>query len=231
VEAIHGLPPTYQRRGICGNSSREEMDRFVAAENARCLAARDQLVQWHREHAHQDEETRYNAVLDAWSPHLRTPTEGYALRMQIFGPPTERRLLSLGPAILPALERRIAQETNLHRQGEWELVRAYLTSDCDERLVEQLLAADIPAQIAACRIIAAAEQPPWRERVVEFLQIPGHDPTGLRNPQEVETLHEAAAYALLVCHGPEILPELRRAKEQNSIAKDAIRYYEQPTQR
>jgi hypothetical protein len=228
VEAIHGLPPTYQRRGICGNSSREEREQSRAAENVRCLAARDQLVQWHRDHGKQGTEARYDAILDAWCPHLRTPTDGYSFRSACLAS-AERRLLSLGPALLPALDRRIARETDLQRQAEWSLVRTYITSDCDERLIERLLESDIPAQIAACRLIAASEHSKWRNRLVSFLQVPGHDPTGSRDHDEVEALHEAAAYALLVCHGPEILPELRGAKEPCYTAKSAIQYYEQPT--
>lgn len=228
VEFIAGLPPSYDRVLMCGNSSKEEFRKAREVETARRQAGREKLLAWHRAQANQPDEVRYDATLDVWAEYVPAHRREWSRSNDFPRWSKVDRLLSLGTAVVPALERRRSRSTALVEEGFLEIARACLTGQSDENLVKRLFAGDVAEQTAACRIAAATGETTWRRQLTASLRHPTVLPLHRFDPYEVDSLRDAAAEALLTCYGPGALPELRAAADLCFTARYAVEHYSAP---
>ena len=214
LEMIYGLPPTYQRRGTCGNSSAEEVARFKAGESVRRGVAREKLLAWHAAHSAKPREAQLDAVLEAWRPQFALFTSSkrgsglsYATPAHLFTP-----LWRVGPELVPAIDRRQQTATDLAERGALEFLKAFLTADCDSELVEELLVGDLPQQRLACQIIGVSGRRDWTPRMdtLQRKKLRDVDPGDF---YDVEALTESATAALWLTLNTEALPLLRKARQ------------------
>lgn len=212
VEGLFGIPPTYERFGICGNSTDEEMARFAREEAARRKAAITDLLAWHRDHVQDSDEQFYDAVVLRWSEMLvhvaDTPDQNYSYHHDQTPASKIRNLLSCGSRVISALKRR-----QKNAAGDWrelamlEFAIAFLTAECDSDLVKKLLAGSAKQQRIGCSILAVAADSRFDERLVRLLRVP----LGDSNVHESVAVRSVAAQALFRSKGIAALPDLRAA--------------------
>ena len=214
LEMIYGLPPTYQRRGTCGNSSAEEVARFKAGESVRRGVAREKLLAWHAAHSAKPRDAQLDAVLEAWRPQLaelkssqRNSGLSYSTPAHLF-----TRLWRIGPELVPAIDRRQQTATDVAERGALEFLKAFLTADCNPKLVEELLAGDLPQQRLACQIIGVSGRRDWTPRL-DTLQRHKLRDAKPGDFYDVEALTESATAALWLTLDTEALPLLRKARQ------------------
>ena len=70
IERLYGIPATYERFFICGNSSAEELAESAKELSRRQAAAMDDLMAWQKEIAGDSDEQFYDAVVLRWSEML-----------------------------------------------------------------------------------------------------------------------------------------------------------------
>lgn len=210
IDGLYGIPATYERFGICGNSTAEEMAGYAREATRRQVAAIDDLLAWRTQHVDSSDEEFYDAVVLRWSEMLihfvNTPNR-FAYHSDRTPAPKLADLLGLGEPIVPALGRRKEAATSWAEAAMLEFCIAFLTGECDADLVTKLLAGDVSQQRVACSIIAATADPTWNDRVAELLRTPIPD----RNVEEVVVLRDVAAQAIYRSRGVTALPELRTA--------------------
>jgi hypothetical protein len=234
LEAIYGLPPSYERLGVCGNSTEEELAAFAEQQAVRQRAGRDLLLQWHSQHGDQDRDAQLDAILVAWRGQLLDLAEARP-GFDAYGPIPDRRflpLLRVGPELVPAIQKRQQKSESLVEQASLEFIRAYQTATCDDPLVDRLLSGEIPQQILACNIIAASGRTDWQARLdrLQYTPYPKDDPDVFRR---VQLLRAAATAALLMSTGPEALPLIEAAERagfDNVQAHAARKFYNMPAQ-
>ena len=93
-------------------------------------------------------------------------------------------------------------------------------------LVNELLRAGRPQQMLACDIIAAAQDPAWKDQLVSLL--------GKIVPGEPESAHLEikATETLVICHGVEAIPLLEASGalgRGNNVAQRAVEHFQVPT--
>ncbi|MBC8354988.1 MAG: hypothetical protein H8E66_23670 [Planctomycetes bacterium] len=210
IEQLYGIPAIYERRGLCGNSSASEIERFVAQELKRRAPAIKDLITWQRVHADDTDEEFYDAVVSRWSETLiqiaQTPDRN-AYGGDRTEAPRIAYLLGLGEAVISALQRRRVEVIDWRESAMLEFSIALLTGECDAALVTELLHGDVPRQRLACSIIAAAADPQWNDRVAELLRsrYPKQD------AGETIALRDVAAQALYRSMNVDALPILQAA--------------------
>lgn len=212
IEQSYGIPSTYERHGICGNSSSEEIASFARNEAKRQAAAIDELLAWQQDHVNDSDEDFYDAVVLRWSEMLihfaKTPNRTFDSDRT--PAPQLAHLLGLGKPVVPALERRKKTATGWHEIAMLDFCVAFLTGECDRDLVTELLAGDLSQQRVACFIIAASADPTWNDRIAALLRTPIPD----GNVNEAVVLRDAAAQALYRTSGVKALTELRAALKE-----------------
>ena len=232
LEMIYGLPPTRIRQGMCGNSSAEEAARFNSAERLSRGVAREKLLAWHAAHSRKSRDAQLDAVLEAWRPSLaefagsqRGSGLPYSTPAHLFVP-----LWRIGPELVPAIERRQQTAIDLAELGALEFLKAFLTADCNPKLVAELLAGDLPQQRLACQIIGVAGRRDWTSRLDALQRHKLRD----ANPgdfYDVQALTESATAALWLTLNIEALPLLRKARHDgfsNRHVESLINEYELP---
>ena len=232
LETIYGLPPTYQRRGTCGNSSAEEVARFKAEEGVRRGIAREKLLTWHAAHSAKPRDAQLDAVLEAWRPQLaqftssrRSSGLSYPTPAHLFVP-----LWRIGRELEPVIDRRQQTATDLSERGALEFLNAYLTADCDRELVEELLAGNLPQQRLACQIIGVSGRRDWTQRL-DVLQRHKLRDANPGDFYDVQTMTESATAALWLTLDLEALPLLRKARQDgysNHHVESLLSKYELP---
>ena len=232
LETIYGLPPTYQRRGICGNSSAEEVASFNAEMSVRRGVARQKLLAWHAAHSAKPRTAQLDAVLEAWQPQLAQFTSSqrgsglsYPTPAHLFVP-----LWRIGPELEPAIARRQQTATGLAERGALEFLKVFLTADCDPQLVEELLAGTLQQQRLACQIIGVSGRRDWTPRLdtLQRKKLREADPGDF---YDVEALTESATAALWLTLNTEALPLLRKARQDgfsNHHVEALIRKHDLP---
>lgn len=239
IEGAFGLPPSYQPLGVCGNSSREELEASAAEGRRRLAVGRQKLLKWIDGNADKSEPEQLQAVLAAWHPTL----------MRLTGPDAHTRYSSsnrdparaLGPLLrhglklVPPLRLAQAKTPQLSEQGMLEYVVASVSGECDVALVDQLLDGNMHQQIVACQIISVAKQTDrenWQPTLVSFLKVPIYQSERQRVLNEVGfVLRDAATTALFECQGVRILPTLEetcRLHFENGVSSQLINRYLTP---
>lgn len=210
IEQLYGIPKTYERFGICGNSSAAEIARYQREAAARQNSAIDDFVAWQQLHADDSDEEFYDAIAERWSEmlmHIATTANSYTFDFDHTPAPQLSNLIGLGRNVVPALNRRKQVADDRSEFAMLEFVIAFLTGECDADLVTSLLLGDVPQQRVACCIIAAAADPTWNDRLIDLLRTPIPD-TGV---EEVVVLRNVAAQALFRTLGAKSLAEFRAA--------------------
>ena len=169
LAAIHGLPSFFTQPSFCGHSTAKEIAAAHARLDPKRHEARAKLLAWHTAYHHQPSPQRLAAVLEAWRPELAEfgdAKNAYPMRgsFSSFGPPF-RRLLGLGPELVPILEARQQATNDVTERGALEFVRAYLLGECDAMLVDELFAGDLKQQTLACRIVGVSGRHNWTDQL------------------------------------------------------------------
>lgn len=212
VEGLYGIPLTYERFGICGNSTEEELAKFAREEAARQEAAIKDLLAWQRDHAQDSDEEFYDAVVLRWTEMLihiaDTPDQNYSYLDDQTPAPKLANLLGNGGGIVPALKRRkSAVKEGWQERAMLEFAIAFLTAECDTALVKELLVGSKKQQRIGCSIIAAAGDTTFDKELLKLLRIP----LGDSDVHESVAVRSVAAQALFRSKGVEALPDLRAA--------------------
>ena len=238
VEGAFGLPPSYQRLGICGNSSREELEAAAVEGNRRLAAGRQKGLKWIDDNADKAAQEQLLAVLAAWQPTLMrlTGPEAHTRYASTDRDPARAlRPLLLRPDLVPSLRLAQARTQQLSEQGMLEYVAASVSGECDIELVDQLLDGDMHQQIVACQIISVARQTDrehWQPTLVSFLKAPIYQTKRQEVLNEAGfVLRDAATTALFECQGVQILPTLEetcRLYFDNGVSSQLINRYLTP---
>ncbi|GEM_PF-1173856 len=211
LETLYGIPKTYERFGVCGNSTAAEMAKFAREAAAREAAAIKEFLAWQQQHAEATEEQYYDAVVLHWSEMLvhfaNAPDQNYSYQNDQTAAPKLQNLLGLGKPLVPALKRRQQATTGWQEKSMLEFTVAFLTGEYDSNLVKELLAGNRNQQRIACGIIAASADDSWNSELVKRLRTP----LGSTKVEEVVALRSVAAQALFRSAGISALPAFRDA--------------------
>lgn len=210
IELLYGIPVTLERFGICGNSTAEELAAAQREAVRRQTAAMKDLLAWQKDHAGDSDQEFYDAVVLRWSEmliHLATTPDPNSYQSDRTPAPQLTNLLGLGAPVVPALKRRQTLAADWHEVAMLEFCVAFLTGQCDAKLVTELLDGEVAQQHLACSIIAAAADGTWDDRVAALLRtpLPGS------KVEEVVLLRDVAAQALYRTRGVKALPIFRSA--------------------
>lgn len=209
IEQLYGIPPTYERMGLCGNSTEEELARAADDLRARQDAAIEDLTAWRASIKDGTDDAFYEAVLLRWSEvliHLAKTPPGYLFGNDLTPAQQVTNLLALGDQILPALRRRQRRATDWGEVGMLEFCISCLTKAADPEQIRKLLDGDVSQKRLACCVIAATGDSTWTEEVVAMLRTPVPD----RGVEEVVTLREIAAQALFCSRQADAIPVFRQ---------------------
>ncbi len=230
IEVLYGIPKTYERFGICGNSTREEIEEFQKQEARRQKAAIDDLVNWLEDHAQDTDEEFADAVVARWSEvlvHIATNAQGYVLDADRTPAPRIASLLNLGEPVVPALRRRQQNVQEWPERAMLEFAIAFITGKCDHELVDELLTGHFDQRRMACSIIAVTGQSNWDDQLVKLLRTPLPD----SNVEKVSRLRDVAAQALYRSRGARAVPEFKTALDdgfESRLILDLLRHLEVP---
>ncbi len=224
LQTCLGLPDEFSRGGMCGNSSAAERRQFAVSEEKRTKEATSKLLDRMGRWKGLPDDQRLDMVLQAWRPVFdqKYADGSYHWEEQI------RRcqnLLRRGRAMIPAINAAQATTTSLQHRAGLEFAKAFWTGECDRSLIEELLRSGPTPRMLACDIIAATQDPSWKEELVDLIgqQIAG-DP-------ETAHLEIKASETLVICLGVEALPLLKSTGtvgRGNNIARAALMHFSVP---
>ena len=128
-------------------------------------------------------------------------------------------------AMIPAIKAVQATTTSLQHRAGLEFAKAFWTGECDRVLIEELLRSGPTPQMLACDIIAAAQDPEWKDELVDLIG------KKIAGDQESAHLEIKASETLVICFGVEALPLLNATGtvgRGNHIARTALMHYSIP---
>lgn len=223
LDRIYNLPPSFNPQPICPTGTpKSVIEEYQAAENARCNAAKEVLLQYHKQHRTDSDDEGIRAALSAWSQQIvvHDTWHDYSGLSD-----TTRRLepiIRMGQRALPMIREKQNVAKDLAEKACYAFVVAFISGTLDEVLVRRLLAGSPKQHFLALQIIAAAESKEWKDEL-EQLQYACSYP-------HCEKVVQAASEALVACHGADALPLLKKAVAKypwNLVAKSAITTLEQ----
>ena len=224
LQACLGLPPEFEKRGVCGNSSAAELRQHANSEERRTQEAAKKLLDWLRQWESESPDRRQSMVLNAWRPHFDQIYPGYSYHLEDQAQRCQN-LLRRGKEMLPAIKAIQATNTSLQHRAGLEFANAYWTGECDRALIEELFRSGRTSQFFACDIIAAAQDPSWK---VEVASLIGNDVPG---DPESGRLEIKASETLVICHGIDAIPLLQASGtigRGNDVARAALMHFEVP---
>ncbi len=229
LEAIYGLPSSYEKRSMCGNSSQAEFAAFAKQQNLSRRSGRDKLLKWHMDHGSDNRAVQLDAVLTEWHYQLLAlgNQRGFS---EAYSPVPDKQFLPLlrtGHELVPAIEKQKRRSADLVEQGALEFIKACITGTCDDAIVNQLLNGDMRQQILACNIIGAARRTDWQSQLDQFQ----YTPLPKDNPgvfHDAFALRSAATAALLMGDAPQAFTLVKSAHDggyENTQSTQAVKYF------
>ena len=219
-EGSYGWPWTFQRGGICGNSTREEVQMFEKEQMTNSKNAAKKMVGWHTRFRDQPPAVFIEAALsEFWAEMFQEPGGIHHSVSVSSGAWTGLSpLVRHGETVVPLIEKRMAATGDLGVKGNCALVLTTITGGVDADLIRQLLASDDAARRyrhaeLACEIIAAGRSTKWIQELDALQYLPFFK-------------HRTASRALAICHRNAAIPYLEKAlaaDPENYTAEYAIK--------
>lgn len=207
-EAYYCLPKGYRIGGMCGNSTPDEIKRFVDADREHCEEGKKLVLSWHEKYKGQAEKSRLDAALGEWIKLLQN--QNFKHRSYYGGDWAWKKLEPLirgGAQMIPLIEAQKKATLDIGIRANLEVVRAAITGKVDATLVRDLLASkDVSYKhheaVLALEIIVAAGNDDWIEELNDLQFRPYFK-------------QKKASHALAICHRKMAIPLLKSAVEKN----------------
>ena len=167
-----GIPTTFRAKGICGNSSRAEVEMLMHADALAFSEARANLkTQWSVLRGLKAEE-RIAFAIKSWRDQLLLQQKSYDSpyahqRWLFLG---MESLIRLGTPAVDSLRRQQALEENSEMKAVWEAVIATITGQEDAEFVRTLFHGSDVQRKLACEIVVGATSRNWLHELDEVMQ-------------------------------------------------------------
>ena len=176
VENYLGCTRSFRANLICGNSTAEEVDKFMQTQAEALAKALAQLqAKWAVSKA-QTEEQRIEASIRDWRKeiigNMRQSSGSYSHQGRLSEELAP--LIRFGVAALPKLRKQRATEGDVGERAVWDFVIAAITGDTDKELIRALMNGSDPQRIMACEIIAASGQIQWAADLQNLKMVNGY---------------------------------------------------------